>query len=79
MADLEGDAVNDKAKPIGSNTETRIIEALEASQEATRRHISAEFDTVRNDVAIGKVRIDQIKTMMRRLLRVFGIGSEDIL
>lgn len=65
--------------PIGSTTETRIVDVIKTENEATRRHISSVVGGIRSDTEITKTRMDHVKTMVRRLLRVFGIGTDDVL
>ena len=66
-------------RPMGKDTETRIIEAMKDEKEKTRSHISFTVGTIAHNTEITKTRMEHVKAMVRRLLTKFGIGTDDIL
>lgn len=52
--------------------------AFEEGQEATRRHVSAAIDSVRNDTKVSKTNAHILVRIIRRVANALGVKSDDI-
>jgi hypothetical protein len=59
--------------PDGGESLKRTVET---EQEATRQHISAVFDSVKQDTTVTKNRVDQMVSVVKKLGRFFGMNIE---